>query len=146
MPTVLLGEEHMQQQEGIVIEVEGRNAKVKTSRHNDCENCGACPGNSAIVVSAYSPIQVRPGQRVIVEVQEINMLKAAFVVYVMPLLAIILGALAGYGIADYLTIEGLSFPIAGAMLSLLISIWYIKYYDYSSRTNEKMRPVITRIL
>lgn len=136
----------MQQQEGIVIEVEGRIAKVKTSRHNDCENCGACPGNSAIVISAFSPMQVKPGQRVVVEVQEINMLKAAFVVYLMPLLAIFLGALAGYGIAGYFAMDGLVFSVAGGILSLLISIWYIKYYDYTSSTNEKMRPVITRIL
>lgn len=136
----------MQQQEGIVIEVEGRIAKVKTSRHNDCENCGACPGNSAIVISAFSPMQVKPGQRVVVEVQEINMLKAAFVVYLMPLLAIFLGALAGYGIAGYFAMDGLVFSAAGGILFLLISIWYIKYYDYTSSTNEKMRPVITRIL
>ena len=97
----------MQQQEGIVVEVEGRIAKVKTSRHNDCENCGACPGNSAIVISAFSPMQVKPGQRVVVEVQEINMLKAAFVVYLMPLLAIFLGALEGHGIAGYIAMNGL---------------------------------------
>ena len=136
----------MQQQEGIVVEVEGRIAKVKTSRHNDCENCGACPGNSAIVISAFSPMQVKPGQRVVVEVQEINMLKAAFVVYLMPLLAIFLGALAGHGLAGYFAMNGLVFSVAGGILFLLISIWYIKYYDYTSSTNEKMRPVITRIL
>ena len=29
------------QQEGIVLEVVKGMAKVKTSRHNDCENCGS---------------------------------------------------------------------------------------------------------
>ena len=60
------------QQEGIVLEcLDQGMAKVKTSRHNDCENCGACPGNSAIVLQARNPLKARPGQRVLVEVKEV---------------------------------------------------------------------------
>ncbi|MBP1765422.1 MAG: positive regulator of sigma RseC/MucC [Firmicutes bacterium] len=79
------------QQEGIVIETRGDMARVKTSRHNDCENCGACPGNSAIVLDARNPLDAKIGQRVVIEIQEVNMLKAAFIVYVLPLLAAFAG-------------------------------------------------------
>jgi len=67
-----------QQQEGVVVEVSGRIAKVKTSRHDDCENCGACPGNSAMILDVLNTMGAELGQRVLVKIQEINMLKAVF--------------------------------------------------------------------
>jgi sigma-E factor negative regulatory protein RseC len=79
-------------------------------------------------------------------VQEISMLKAAFIVYLMPLLAIFGGALLGNAIADYFDIERVFSQIIGGGIFLFLSIWYIKYYDYNSRVNEKMRPVIVSIL
>ncbi len=95
------------QQEGIVLEVFDGTAKVKTSRHNDCENCGACPGNSAIVLEADNSLGAKPGQRVAVEVQEVNMLKAAFIVYVLPLIAIFVGVLIGNVVAGWWWYSGL---------------------------------------
>jgi sigma-E factor negative regulatory protein RseC len=133
---------NMQQQEGIVIEVNGRAAKVKTSRHNDCENCGACPGNSAIVLDAYNPVGAKPGQRVAVEVQEVNMLKAAFIVYILPLVAAGIGAVAGL----YFGRGVLLWQIIGGGAAFILSIWYIKHFDYNARMNEKMRPIITKII
>lgn len=134
------------EQEGVVLEVKGNMAKVKTSRHNDCENCGACPGNSAMVLEARNPLGAKPGQRVAVEVQEVDMLKAAFIVYVLPLIAIFLGAVGGGLLADKLGYEVLWFQVGGGLAAFILSVWYIKYFDYSARSDMKMQPVITRIL
>jgi sigma-E factor negative regulatory protein RseC len=131
------GEKMQKQQEGVVFAVSSRIAKVKTSRHNDCENCGACPGNSAIVVNAYNSLGAKPGQRVVVEVQEINMLKAAFIVYLLPLLAVLVGAVAGAVIAGYFGTGVLGFQVAGGIVAFLLSVWYIKYFDGSAQRNEK---------
>lgn len=134
------------EQEGIVLECSGSVAKVKASRHNDCENCGACPGNSAMVLQALNPLGAKPGQRVAIEVQQVNMLKAAFVVYVLPLLAVLAGVVAGGVLAEYLGYTGTAFQVGGGIVSFVLSVVYIKYFDTSARTNVKMQPVITRIL
>jgi len=135
------------EQEGIVLEImKGNLAKVKTSRHNDCENCGACPGNSAIVLEASNDIGARPGQRVIVEVREINMLKAAFIVYILPLIAIFIGAIIGNFLSQTIGKEPLGLQVLGGSIGFLLSIIYIKYFDSAARLDVKMRPMIVRIL
>ena len=135
------------EQEGIVLEVSGSMAKVKASRHSDCENCGSCPGNTAIVVDALNPLGAQRGQRVALEVKEVNMLKAAFIVYILPLIMAVAGAFAG----NYLAVQQLAsnplwYQIGGGFIAFGLSIIYIKYFDRNARTNDKMRPVITRIL
>ena len=134
------------QQEGMVLEVSGRMAKVKTSRHNDCENCGACPGNSAMVLDARNYVEAKPGQRVLVEIKEINMLKAAFTVYILPLLAALVGAVIGDFIGTFLGLEELISRLIGGSAMTLLSIWYIKYYDNSARMDDKMQPTIIQII
>jgi len=134
------------QQEGIVIEIRGDMARVKTSRHNDCENCGACPGNSAIVLDARNPVDAKPGQRVVIEIQEVNMLKAAFIVYVLPLLAAFAGAITGGWLASRMGYESTWFQVAGGLVFFAFAIFYIKVFDRSSRSDVEMQPVIIRIL
>lgn len=135
------------QQEAIVLQViEGNLAKIKASRHNDCENCGSCPGNSAMVLDARNDIGAKPGQRVVFEVQEMNMLKAAFIVYILPLIAVFIGVVLGWRLAEHLGSEPLWFQIAGGVMSFILSAVYIKYFDSSARFDAKMQPVIVRIL
>lgn len=134
------------QQEGIVLQVIGKMAKVKTSRHNDCENCGACPGNSAIVLDAQNDVEARPGQRVAVEIREMNMLKAAFIVYILPLIAIFIGILAGGTLTDEFGSSLLWAQVAGGVLGFVLSVVYIKFFDSAARLDSKMQPIIVRIL
>ena len=136
------------QQEGIVLEViAGNLAKVKTSRHNDCENCGACPGNSAIVLEARNDIGAKPGQRVAVEVREINMLKAAFIVNILPLINTFIGAVTGGMLAERLLVSDLLWAqIVGGIVGFSLSIIYIKFFDSAARMDVKMQPIIVRIL
>ena len=134
------------EQEAIVLEVKGNMAKVKASRHSDCENCGACPGNNAIILDALNPIGAKIGERVNVEVKQVNMLKAAFIVYILPLIAACAGAFAGNYMAGPEAIEPIWYQVGGGVLAFGLSIAYIRYYDRNARNNDKMRPVITRVM
>jgi len=133
-------------QEGIILEVIGKMAKVKANRHSDCENCGSCPGNTAIVVEAINMADAKPGERVAIEIREVNMLKAAFIVYMAPLLAAFTGALAGNYAASYIGMDSLLLSIAGGVGFLILAVWYVKYFDQMARTDKRMRPVVVAIL
>lgn len=131
---------------GVVIEVDGKIAKVRASRHSDCTNCGACPGDNAIVLDTQNPLSAKVGQLVNFEIQETNMLQGAFIVYIMPLIATFVGALLGGILANKIGQAVGSFRIIGGILAFILSVIFIKLYDSSARKNEKMRPVITKIL
>lgn len=122
-------------------------AKVKASRHSDCENCGSCPGSNAIIVEALNPVGAQIGQLVAIEVKQVNMLKAAFIVYMLPLVAAVVGVFAGtYLAAAKMVADPMWYQIGGGIVAFGLSLGYIRYFDRNARTNDKMRPVITRII
>lgn len=136
----------VKENDGVVIEVNGEMAKVKSSRHGDCKNCGACPGDNATVLDVQNPLGAKPGQRVAFEIKEVNMLKAAFVVYIMPLIAIFLGAVIGMWLAEKMQKSVQAFQIGGGIVAFLLSIIYVKVFDKSAQGDEKMIPIITRVV
>lgn len=131
--------------EGIVIAINGSMAKVKASRHGDCKNCGACPGDQAMVIDAVNSLGAKPGQRVTFEIKQTNMLKAAFIVYILPLILIFLGAAIGTWIAAKMGQPIKLFQVLGGIIAFALSVIYIKFFDKSASAND-MHPVITRIL
>lgn len=43
--------------------------------HNDCANCGYCPGNSAAVQDVRNPLAARVGQIVVIKGREVSITK-----------------------------------------------------------------------
>jgi Positive regulator of sigma E activity len=132
--------------QGIVIEASGDIAKVKTNRHGDCKNCGACPGDGATVLEVQNPLGAKPGQGVVFEIKEENMLKAAFVVYILPIIAIFLGAICGTWLATKFGQPEKMFQIGGGIVAFILSVLYVKVFDRAVDRNNKLKPIITRIL
>ena len=137
----------VKEEEGIIIEVfENNIAKVKVGRHNECKNCGACPGDSSVVIEAKNLVGARTGQRIAFEMKETNMLMAAFVVYIAPLVAVVVGIIVGQTIAKKFGYPVRNFQIGGGILTFVLSMLNIKRFDKYAHNNDKMQPVITRIL
>ena len=137
----------VKEEEGIIIEIfENNMAKVKVGRHGECKNCGACPGDSALVIEAQNLIGAKAGQRVAFEMKETNMLMAAFVVYIAPLVAILIGVAIGQAIAVKFGYSVRGFQIAGGILTFILSILNIKIFDKFAHNNKKMQPTITQSL
>lgn len=85
---------------GIVTKCEGERARVAVLRRSACgEHCASCRGGCAptkSVISAQNCIGARPGDRVLLELADNRALKAAVLVYILPLAALFAGAAAGY--------------------------------------------------
>ncbi len=133
-------------QEGVVVAVNGSIAKVKTSRHTHCDNCGVCPGDTAVVLDSENPLQAQIGQRVELEVRDANMLQAAFIVFILPLAATCGGAWIGGYVASQLDYNMLTMQIAGGITAFALAVSYIKFFDKSASAGKDKLPVIVRIL
>ncbi len=101
-----------------VLETRPGRALVATVRSSACEGCtarGACAplgGGREARVWVDDPLGVSPGDRVVVAVPEAAVLRASLWVYLVPVLALVAGAVAGSRLGPAL---GLS-PDAGAAL------------------------------
>jgi len=136
----------MKTEEGLVIEVINDVAKIKVGRHSDCSNCCACPGSDSVIISAINKVGAKPGQRVAFEMKEVNVLRAAFVVFIVPLVAIFIGVLLGGFIGGYIGDKTYTFQIVGGIITFLLSLIFIKLFDKATTVNQKTQPVIISIL
>lgn len=133
------------EEEGVVIALEGKIAKVRASRHSDCESCGACPGDKATVLDVYNQVDAKLGQRVMITIPEANMVKAAFIVYVLPLITTFIGFLIGVWLSQKYGFPALFTEVCTSIVGFVVAIIYIKYFDRSMSKTATM-PLITDIL
>jgi len=136
----------MKTAEGFVVEVTGTTAKIKVGRHNDCKNCGACPGDDSIIVCVKNDKGAVVGQHVLYEVKETNAVIAAFVVFIFPLIGLFAGAGCGNLISSYMAGYKTVLEIVCAAVGFLLTIICIKLFDRSLNKSEKSRPSIIKIL
>ena len=136
----------MKTEEGLVIETVGNIARIKAGRHNDCKNCGACPGDNDIIVCAKNQKGAIPGQRVVFEVKETSAFMATFVCFVLPLIVGFSGVMLGRLVGQAVHRSSSAFEIIGGIIGLIIAIGYIKLFDSYVNRNEKSQPSILRIL
>ena len=135
--------------EGIVIELRGDNALVMPTKKMGCTEVHCCQGSGVkrVNVLMLNPVNAKLGDRVEFFAKESNMLKAAFVVYVMPLLFILVGALVGYqklGPAMNWN-PSLTGFILGAV-GFVIAVFIIKAYDNYAANSPGLKPSITSII
>ena len=76
------------EEEGIVVSASGDLARVKFRKKGACASCGICLSDGGdMLVEVGNPVSARPGQKVRVMLEPRRILKAAFIVYVFPILA-----------------------------------------------------------
>jgi sigma-E factor negative regulatory protein RseC len=134
---------------GRVTNVSGGKAVVEIERGTACEKChagGACNfGKGVVLVEANDPIGVHVDQYVQLSIQNASVLRAAFVVYVIPLFALIAGTLLG----EYL---GRTFGIRNVLEILLgfgclgLSLIVVRLYNNLFKQKIKNQPVITKVI
>jgi len=113
------------EERGIVVEVKPGRALVETTRSAACDSCGArhacgcMSGGREARVWVEDPLQVSPGDQVVIAVPEGTVLRASVLVYLVPVMALVLGALLGNGLAPSL---GFSPDLGAAGLGLLAMV------------------------
>ena len=142
------------EEHGIVIEKKGRIAVIRAERTTSCDSCASkkschSPGaaDNEILIEADDPIGVKAGDHVVFTVSAGSVLKAGFLLYLLPIAffigglvlgqTVLTGVLPGYN-ADLVTgVTGLVF-LGAAFLGL-------KGYGAVADRKGSLRPRVLRV-
>lgn len=144
----------MLKEAGLVLRVEGELAVVKTKRSAMCDGCGcggfcrALGGGSDMEVAARNEAGAKVGDAVRVTVPPKTFLKASFLVYMVPVAALIVGALLGSTLGPSLS-PGVSsdlFAVVFGLTLFCLSFALLRVWARGTKGGEKYYPVISEIL
>ena len=139
-------------QRGYVIElVDGTTAKIKMKKHSACAACGKCASSTDkkdIIVEVDNNIGAKVGDYVEVNMDSVNVIKAAAIVYIVPLIALLGGTIISYGIFNFIDI-GMNKEVLSGFVGIvltIISYLLIKSKDRKFRESRNYIPIITKVI
>jgi len=136
---------------GIIKDIEGFIAKVSVPRKSACEGCtaGICkPEEQSMEIEALNPVNARVGQRVRIIVKPYTYLKGSIIVYGVPALALIIGAILGKEVFSSYFKE-LDPDIVSAIAgfgAFIIAFIAIKLWSRTLDKKGESKPIIEEIL
>jgi sigma-E factor negative regulatory protein RseC len=135
---------------GVVRTIEGLVAKVAIPRKSACEGCTVetCkPDEQSMVVEALNPVKARVGQKVKVVFKPYSYVKGTFIVYGIPALAIIGGAVLGRFFSNYF--REIDADVLSALFgfgAFAISLLAVKLWSKKAEKKVGYKPVIEEIV
>ena len=139
-------------QRGYIIElVDGTTAKIKMQKHSACAACGKCASSTDkkdIIVEVDNNIGAKVGDYVEVNMDSVNVIKAAAIVYIVPLIALLGGTIVSYGIFNFIDI-GMNKEVLSGFVGIvltIISYLLIKSKDRKFRESRNYIPIITKVI
>ncbi len=143
----------MIEEEGIVAEVEDGIAKVMILRKSACESCaaaGVChPGSGdQSYMEATNPLGAKKGQKVKVVLAPQIYLKASIILYGVPMVALIAGAIIGKNLGLIYGTEENSdlWAFFAGMALMAFSFVFIRQYNKKVEKTQQYKPVIVEIM
>lgn len=138
----------MLEESATVINIEQGQIWVVSASNSGCAGCmqkDSCSTTALTQVLRKKPVAVdselalQVGDTVIVAIDETVLLRAAFVMYLLPLCALFIGA----GIADGLTGDNL-WIASSALISLALALLVIRKIQSLSVLNDYLRPIVIK--
>ncbi len=143
----------MTEETGIVKEIDGIMAKVAVQKKDACDGCSAQDACSSsndeeAVLEAINAAKAEVGQTVKISMKPMTYLKGTMLVYGMPLVLFLAGAVAGQKIGEEYFRETSSELVAAVtgFAALFISLLIIKVWSGKTESRKGSQPVIEKII
>jgi len=133
------------EERALVVAVDGGKATVELAPHEGCGSCGLCLAAGKKMRLALDAVDgVQPGQTVIVAIDRSVSLRSVFLLFGLPLLGLVAGAVIGQvlpvpGVAP--DASSLLYAVVLMMAALLAAV----LYDRKAAARTAPRPTILRI-
>ncbi|MFU0801141.1 MAG: SoxR reducing system RseC family protein [Xylanivirga thermophila] len=134
---------------GRIVDIEGSYAIVSVKRSEACSKCGACEMGTTdkeTRLKIQNDLKGTVGDMVEIELPAQQFLKASAILYLIPLVALLIGVFSGYAIGNNLGING---ELTGAILGIILTaVTYlvIKMMDPVFRKTNKFLPQMVGIV
>ncbi len=140
-----------------VLQTEDGHAWVEVARKSACGSCSVSSGCGTASIARYlgrkgqlrlrviDPVGVRPGDQVVIGLEEGSMMRGMIRVYALPLLALLLGALGGELLVRSLAlgVRDLGALVGGA-LGFLGGLYEVRRFSRRIASDSRYQPVILR--
>lgn len=139
-------------QTGKVVEiVDNKRAKLLMRKHSACGDCGACQHgqeNMKLNIIAVNEVNAKVGNTVEVDMETKNILGAAFIVYVIPLIALLVGVGGGSFLFNKMgfTSNAEMYSLTLGVVLMIVMFLGIKMKEKSFKKDKRYMPMITKIL
>lgn len=137
---------------GIVQSVGNGTAIVRLTGDQSCRKCGLAAiglctvGGTGMEIEARCPISVRPGQKVRVLRGGRGMTDGGFMIYGIPVAALIGGALLGGLSAPSMGIPSDAGSAGGGFLLMILSLFPVWLWGRRQEKSARFRPVIKEVV
>jgi sigma-E factor negative regulatory protein RseC len=136
---------------GLVKSAGGKVATVLVQRKNACEGCssGVCKAtDQSMEIEALNPLHAHAGQKVRVVIHSSAYMKGTLIVYGIPLLALIVGAVLGRELFSRFleNFDPDSVSAVFGFTALAISFFIIKAWSSRAEKKPGIKPVIEEII
>jgi sigma-E factor negative regulatory protein RseC len=140
----------------LILNCDGEYADIETRPQSSCGGCassGVCGsgvfskvfGNRKTVVRVVNSIKAKPGDQVIIGLQEAALSRVSMVFYLVPLVFMILLAVLGQEMAislGYLSHD--LFAILGGGVGLFAGLWLVRLFSRKVQSDPRYQPVMLR--
>lgn len=142
----------MATEEGIVTKTNSHTAWVTTTKTSACESCAAkssCTvlgGGKEMEVEAINNAGAKVGEKVVISFESAPLLKATFLLYVLPILFLLVGAFIGDKLAPSFDWDRSICSLMMGLLFFVFSIKFVKSKGNKLAKTDEYRPKITKII
>lgn len=136
----------------LVTSIDGDYAEVRTEEKSACGSCGARDNCATATVAeamekppmlrrALNPIGAKPGEKVVVGIEESALNNVSMFFYAVPIAGLILFALLGQFIAQWTGIDGEPLSALGGLLGLVLGFFLLQ--RFVARVGDDQRYQVT---
>ncbi len=142
----------MVEEEGIIKRVQGQKALVVTRRSEACKSCeahGACHmlgGDKEVEILADNLVQANEGDRVLISLESRPLLMATFMIYILPIILLMVGAFVGKAMAPRFSLSPDSASVITAVVFFGIALFFVRRKGVELGRRKEFVPQIIKVI
>jgi sigma-E factor negative regulatory protein RseC len=142
----------MATEKGVVIKTDSITAWIKTTKTHACKacaaraSCNAMGGGKEMEVEAINHAGAKVGEKVVISFETSPLLKATFMLYVLPILFLMAGAFIGNKIAPFFNFDASVLSVITGFLFFGLIVIFVKSKGNKLAKKDEYRPKVIKIL